>query len=176
MEHYIRTFKGHKFFPLDPNPEAIDIEDIAHALSLNCRWTGHVREHYSVGQHSIWVAYMVDSAHRLSALLHDASEAYLSDVARPVKHHPDFEFYRIAEKRLEEAIQAKYGLFAGMTEQIRTADNRMLATEKRDLVNGEAGTVTGVDLPPYDFKIVPKPPKEVENMFLKLFEIYGGKQ
>jgi len=86
----IRTFSGIMFDPLAPDRENINILDIAHALSLLCRANGHFQTFYSVGQHCINCA--LEAAARgcslrvqLACLLHDGSEAYLSDVTRPVK-------------------------------------------------------------------------------------------
>src|SRR5690242_720613 len=107
----IRTYTGRAFSPLDPNPDDIVIEDIAHALSLNCRFTGHVRWHYSVAQHSVLCSEIVPSEYALTALLHDASEAYLSDIARPIKQQPDFgDTYLRYEGALERAIAERFSL------------------------------------------------------------------
>ena len=74
MESYIETVSGRKFYFLNPNPEDIDIEDIAHALSMQCRFTGHTKWFYSVAEHAIWVSYLVPVHLALEGLLHDASE------------------------------------------------------------------------------------------------------
>ena len=87
---YITTFTGKHFNPIDPVIEEIDIKDIAHALSLICRANGHTSFFYSVAQHSI-ACYREAEARGLSnriqlgCLLHDGSEAYLSDLTRPIK-------------------------------------------------------------------------------------------
>lgn len=150
---------------LDPKPEDIDIQDVAHALSRVARFTGHTSgpRGYSVAQHSVLVALvaMLDAppaaavlAARLG-LLHDASEAYLADVARPLKHHPSMAPYRAAEARLELAVLARFGLPARMGhdpqphgceasgsgcvrcaawESVSRADAVMLATEAQALM------------------------------------------
>lgn len=87
---YILTYKKLEFYPLDPKIEDIDIEDIAHALSLLCRANGHFKHFYSVALHSINCAYEAlkrgySSRVALGCLLHDGSEAYLADITRPVK-------------------------------------------------------------------------------------------
>lgn len=89
---YILTYKKLEFYPLDPKIEDIDIEDIAHALSLLCRANGHFKHFYSVALHSINCAYEAlkrgySSRVALGCLLHDGSEAYLADITRPVKKH-----------------------------------------------------------------------------------------
>jgi len=80
---WIQTYTGKRFWPLDPRPEDVDILDIAHSLSLLCRFTGHTSSFYSVSQHSILVAQEVPKRLRLWALFHDAAEAYIGDIARP---------------------------------------------------------------------------------------------
>ena len=89
---YILTYKKKEFYPLNPNIEDIDIEDIAHALSLMCRANGHFKHFYSVGLHSLNCAYEAVARGYsknvvLGCLLHDGSEAYLADITRPVKKH-----------------------------------------------------------------------------------------
>jgi len=76
--HWVNTYTGKHFHYLDPQPEEIDIIDIAHSLSLTCRYGGHCKQFYSVGDHSIRVAEIVPDELKLRALLHDAAEAYLT--------------------------------------------------------------------------------------------------
>ena len=108
---YITTVTGKHFYPLRPKPEDVDVEDIAHALSLICRANGHFRHFYSVAQHSLACA--EEAAARghstevvLGCLLHDASEAYLCDVTRPVKRH--IPQYLQAEERLQAVIWERF--------------------------------------------------------------------
>ena len=103
--------RGKHFYPLNPNPQDIDIEDIAHALSLICRANGHFKYFYSVAQHCIACA--EEAVERgcsveviLGCLLHDASEAYLCDVTRPVKKH--ITQYLQAEEKLQEVIWKRF--------------------------------------------------------------------
>jgi hypothetical protein len=132
---WIQTFSGRQFWPLEPAPEDVHIVDIAHALSNICRYTGHTREFYSVADHSIRVSKIVPAEDALWGLLHDASEAYICDVARPVKHFPAFgELYRQIEDRLMAAICQKFGLPLEQPASIKTADNILLHTERRDLM------------------------------------------
>lgn len=113
---WIQTFTGRRFWPLDPRPEDVAIEDIAHALSLLCRYNGHVRRFYSVGEHSLLLCWYLeklypdDRALQLQALMHDAAEAYLADIPRPVK--PLLTGYYAAEARVEQVIQERFGLMA----------------------------------------------------------------
>ena len=87
---WLLTAEGKQFYPLDPRPEAVSLDDIARALSHLCRWTGHTRYHYSVAQHAVQVALAVEHIApdwALAALHHDDAEAYLGDIARPWKKH-----------------------------------------------------------------------------------------
>ena len=103
---FIQTFTGRMFWPIDPQPDEVDIEDIAHALSNVCRFCGHTREFYSVAQHSVLVSEIVPAAFALEGLLHDATEAYISDVARPVK--PYLTNYKEIEINLYRAIAKRF--------------------------------------------------------------------
>src|ERR1051326_5301684 len=107
----IMTFSGRWINPLNPRPEDIDIVDIAHALSNQCRFTGHTRFFYSVAQHSCLVSDECANPHKLGGLLHDASEAYLSDIARPIKAQPGFgEVYKTCENKLMIAVAKRFSL------------------------------------------------------------------
>ena len=76
------TYTGRQFWPLDPRPEDICIRDIAHHLSLCCRFNGACRVHYSVAQHSVMVANILPAPLRFWGLMHDATEAYVGDMVR----------------------------------------------------------------------------------------------
>jgi len=132
---YITTVTGKHFYPLNPNPLDIDIEDIAHALSLICRANGHFKYFYSVAQHSIACSdeaaecgYSLEVI--LGCLLHDASEAYLCDVTRPVKKH--IPQYLQAEEKLQEVIWKRFigrDLTATEQKQIFEIDDDILSME-----------------------------------------------
>jgi uncharacterized protein len=133
---YILTSQGLHFNPMAPEAKDIDILDIAHALSNLCRFTGHVRKFYSVAEHSVHVADVVykDTSQNpragLKALLHDASEAYLIDVPKPLKELPEFEFYRDTEALVQLTINNRFGLEnVGFSTEIKQADDAMLNLE-----------------------------------------------
>lgn len=111
MSEYILTYSKTKFYPMNPNKEDVRIEDIAHSLSLLCRANGHYSEFYSVGAHCLncydeAVARGLDKNVQLCCLLHDATEAYMSDVTRPVKQFlPE---YIEAEEKLANVIYEKF--------------------------------------------------------------------
>lgn len=132
---WMQTYKGIDFYPFDPKPEDIDIEDIAHALSLQCRYAGHSRFHYSVAQHSVYVSQIVPAKDALWGLMHDASEAYLVDLPRPIKNFCQLGAnYRVYEETIMKAIQKRFGLKGEMPLSVKNADEIILATEKRDIM------------------------------------------
>lgn len=128
---WVQVYSGKKFYPLAPKPEDVDINDIIHALSLKCRFTGHCNEFYSVAQHSILVADHLPNELKLLGLMHDAAEAYLPDVARPYKAAIGFEEI---ERPVWEAIATRYGLPKTLPPLVTEADDRALMTEARDLM------------------------------------------
>jgi hypothetical protein len=125
----IGTYSGGRFYPLDPRPEDVVPEDVAHALSLLCRFTGHVKTFYSVGEHCLNVSYLVPPADALAGLLHDAAEAYISDLSSPIKHSPEFRFYREAEDRILAAVYERFGLSPRIPSSVEEADHRIVHTE-----------------------------------------------
>lgn len=135
---WIQTYSGIAFDPLEPNTSHIDLTDIAHALSLVNRYTGHTRDPYSVARHSLTVAYLVKIRGgsinaQMMALLHDASEAYIADIASPVKQSHIFAGYREAEAKLQRAIFAHFNVNTGDAAAIQRtaeADASMLFAER----------------------------------------------
>jgi len=169
---WIQTYTGKQFFPLNPQLEDICIEDIAHSLSMLCRFTGHSQEFYSVGQHSIYVSKMCSKENELAGLLHDAEEAYTNDLARPIKRLKEFGFFRNAGENIQSVIRYKFSLPKEEPEEIKFVDLKMLATEARDLMSPlHADWKQPIE--PYNFRIEPVQPKEAEKMFLERFyELY----
>jgi hypothetical protein len=185
----IRTFTGRSFWPLDPRPEEVDIEDIAHALSLICRFTGHTYCFYSVADHSLRVSRLAEQmtmaepgapALRAKAarqmalwgLLHDASEAYLCDVPSPLKRAPGFGgLYRRHESTLMDAIKARFNLPPHEPAVVKHADRTLLNTEARDLMDVP---VTDLDQWQCGYEPLPEPifpldPQRAEAEFLRRF-------
>jgi uncharacterized protein len=172
MKGYIATYSGAIINPLHPNLNSIRIEDIAKSLSQQCRFTGHVSQFYSVATHSVLASILVPEKDALWALLHDASEAYLSDIARPVKHGLGFgEAYREVETNLMSAICQRFGLDEDMPETVHWADDMLLRTEARDLMPPEFFEIETdwADGPFLDFEIEAEPPLVAEGRFLQEF-------
>lgn len=167
---WINTYRGAKFWPCDPDPEEIDIHDVAHALSLQCRFTGHVKWFYSVAEHSVRVAEKCPPEDRLWGLLHDAAEAYLVDLARPVKHQPAMWAYRDAEYKLMSAVCTRFQLHPEQPASVTEADHRMLVTEASCLMNHHPDWLRDWPYQPYEEVIHPMNPFEAERRFLGLFE------
>lgn len=131
-QNYVRTFTGKSMHPFAPSLDEICIEDIAHGLANTCRFSGQVRHFYSVAQHSVAVASIVPARHRLSALLHDATEAYLGDLAKPIKLGlPD---YQQVEAGLWRVITQKFGISETLDPAIKLADNAALICERNALL------------------------------------------
>ena len=174
---YITTYTGKHFDPTKPDITRVDIQDIAHALSLICRGNGHVKTFFSVGQHCINAA--KEAALRgysdrviLACLLHDAGECYMSDVPRPFKQV--LPSYIEAEDRLLNLVYKKYlgsPLTAEEEKLVKSVDNDLLYYDLKELLN----EVCDVPAPPmhiplcYDFV----PFNQVENEYLSLYKKYA---
>lgn len=129
---WMLTRSGRRFDPIDPRPEMIDLLDIAHGLSQECRYAGQCRLFYSVAQHSVLVSEIVPHEIAFEALLHDATEAYIKDIPRPIKVLlPD---YRQLEAKVDAAIRLRFGLPVQPSPEVKHADLVLLATERRDLM------------------------------------------
>lgn len=130
--NFMQTYSGRKFWPLDPRAEDVCIQDIAHSLAMQCRYAGHCIRFYSVAEHSVLIArWLLDegcgSDVALCGLLHDATEAYLVDLPRPVKS--DMPRYKAAEARVWCAIADAFHIPEYVPAIVHEADNRILADE-----------------------------------------------
>jgi hypothetical protein len=166
---WIQTHSGRRFNPTNPIVEAIVIEDIAHALSNICRFTGHCSSFYSVAQHCVLVSYICNQEHAIYGLLHDGSEAYCQDIASPIKKTSEFSGYREVESRLQKAVYKRFGLLSEEPNDVKKADLLLLSTEVRDLMS-PVRLDWNLNIKPLPFKIIPLQPIEAEKLFLERFK------
>ena len=167
----IYVYSGGTIDPLDPDPADIKLADIAHSLALQCRWTGHVTKRYSVAEHCVKASQITED---LETLMHDGSEAYLCDFARPLKQAPGFgELYLKYELVLEQAIAERFGLNPPpMSPATKYADDQMLFREAKVLV-----PMLGKEMPepdPGTPQVECWGPEEAEEKFLERFYELGG--
>jgi 5'-deoxynucleotidase YfbR-like HD superfamily hydrolase len=173
---YIQTVSGRRFNPLEPDPDEIDIGDIARALSNQCRFGGHARTYYSVAQHSCLASDLVadrggDREAALWALLHDASEAYLVDLPHPLKHRSELgRLYAAVEDTLQEAICGRFGLPVDPPPFVKEVDRALLATERRDVASIAWHWPELDGFEPLDLEIEPWAPDRAMDEFLARFE------
>lgn len=169
---WIQTYTGGMFWPLDPRPEEVRLDDIVHALSHICRYGGHCRLFYSVAQHSVLVADIAsqvsnDPLVMIYALLHDAAEAYVGDMVRPLKRFmPD---YCAIENKVHSTILERFGLplpVSRMIDIINDADRHALVTEKRDLMYDEPApwNIRGIEQPG---RINPLLPVDAKSLYFR---------
>ena len=173
---FMQTATGRKFWPMAPSPDEVFIEDIAHSLSMQCRYAGHCLRFYSVAEHSVLIARHLAASHApevaLWGLLHDASEAYLIDVPRPVK--PYLTGYKMAEAAVMEVVCRRFGLAPfDMPPEVHEADERIIADELVNLVPMDwhdryAGKELGVRLRYWT-------PEKAREEFMATFEALTGR-
>jgi uncharacterized protein len=176
-DNWIQTYTGRKFHLFDPQPDEICIEDIAHALAMQCRFAGHTRFHFSIAQHCYILSLLgKDILQCFQLLMHDASEAYLVDVPRPLK--PDLTNYYEIEDRIMTVIAAKFGFDWPMTPEVKRMDTQMLFTERNQLlIRVEAADwMKGFDekdYPAFPITLPAIEPFRAEQLFLSRFtELY----
>lgn len=180
---WLETFTGGQFWPLDPRPEDVDITDIAHSLSMQCRFNGHTRVFYSVAEHSIIVskelkALGYNKLVQLYGLLHDASEAYTCDLPRPIKGQ--IKTYKAIEYWVQRAVWEAFKLPvpAGSTETaIHQMDNLLLGYEGRKLMrNTEDWAAKFGDFTPKSITTLGLTHILAKQYFLSLFaDLTGGR-
>jgi hypothetical protein len=171
---YLQTISGRWVNPFEPDPEQIDIGDIARALSNQCRFGGHCRAFYSVAQHSVHVSELVearggDVEDVFAALMHDAGEAYLGDMPHPIKHRsPLGAAFREAEAHLEGAIHERFGV-KSVVPDLKPADRALLATERRafSAETWHWPELEGIE--PLDLELRAWPPDEAEREFIRRY-------
>jgi len=134
---WIETFTGRQFHFNDPTPDQIDLMDIAHALSLLCRYNGHTKRFYSVAEHSVlisrWLRANGHEALALTGLMHDAAEAYIGDMPRPIK--VTLPAFKTMETAIDTAVATKFELFYPFPDIIKECDSRILVDERAQVMN-----------------------------------------
>lgn len=182
MSPFIETFTGERFQPLEPTLETIFVEDIAHALANQCRFSGHTRVFYSVAEHAVRVSWLLgewgeDEDTQFWGVNHDDSEAYLVDLPTPLKSHPTIgEGYRKAERVLMRLICRRFGMPEREPQVVRVADAVMLATEVRDLMPGRPEHWGSLMVKPHAMKIEPWSAKQAEEAFMSRFRQLDGQR
>ena len=169
----VQTHSGIMFNLLHPDASMINIDDIAHALSNLCRFNGHTTQFYSVAQHCVLVSHLVPSYLALAALMHDASEAYMGDCISPLKQMlPE---YKKIENGIMQTLFNHLSLDYPLHSEIKRADIRALATEKRDLMQtpNEPKYWSSLDsITPSDVLTLPMDPQQAKQAFLdRYFEL-----
>lgn len=168
---------GQLFYLLEPNPEALSLDAIAYALSNLCRYTGHCKPFYSVAQHCVHVSSLVPRKHALAGLFHDASEAFIGDLSRPLKDALDMIAPGVIEEvegRIHAVIAERFGFEYPFDPAIKEGDNIALATEKRDLMT--RGLVDWPNLPDADpAPIACRSPRRAWLMFKVQARLLGVK-
>ena len=164
---WIETFSGVQFYFLDPKEDQINIRDIAHSLAFTCRYTGQSNRFYSVAEHSIFVSYLASDP--LAGLLHDASEAYITDIASPIKPH--LSNYKELEDMLMGRIAAKFGFTYPLDPDIKDCDATQLKTEAKYLLKSRGNPWAHLYPTRRAHGIKPQcmAPEEAEQAFLERF-------
>ena len=167
MNNWIQTFTGKRFTPSAPQAELFDIRDIAHSLSMLCRYNGHCKTFYSVAEHSVRVSRVCAPDEQRWGLLHDLGEAYLGDMPRPIKTH--FPLFVEIEDALLRVAAGVFDLSWPMPAGVKVADDVLLYTEFRDLM---VKLKDPYPLPqaPLPGVIIPLSPSEAEAAFLERYE------
>lgn len=164
--NWMQTFSGRQFWPLDPRPEEVFIEDIAHGLSNCCRYAGQCERFYSVAEHSVLCSMVVPAEDALAALLHDAPEAYIHDITRPVKRY--LTGYAEIQDEVWACIAQRFGLAFDLPESVKVADNAVLLAEGAQIMKPHPAdwSVPGVAA---DVKVCGHLPEKAKAIFMHRF-------
>ena len=177
------THTGKKFYFSHIHPDMICLEDIAHALSRICRFNGHIKNFYSIGEHSLLTSRMVEDRLKVDALLHDAGEAYMSDMSRPLKmimNDTSGNMYKQIEMDILHCINKKFD-FPELSEddkmKIKLADNTALYIESHSsfdsamLVEWNYGKMLN-PIPKFKIPSRQRNMNEVKKKFIEKFNQY----
>lgn len=186
IDYRIMQCNGQFIDPFAMTPAEVDIKVIASALSKICRFTGHLKKFYSVAQHSVHVAERImhqvydndkytpkeAKAMVLAALVHDGSEAYIADIASPVKRHRSMEAYRAIEQQIQMAVDQRF-----LIRLLPVCTRKLIDTADRDLCGLEAIQLGGWDirnwpnmpLPSFHRELIALGPVKAEQMFMDFY-------
>lgn len=165
----IMLANGTYFDFLNPEGAVFGIDEIAFALSNLCRFNGHCSSFYSVAQHSVLVSNIVPVRDSFAGLMHDAAEAFVGDMCKPLKCL--IQDFGVIEKRVESVVFSRFGLPSQLPESVKLADRRALRTEQRDLMGAGDHVwqfTEGAD--PVPGRIVPLGPEDARQLFLRRFQ------
>lgn len=163
----ILTYSGSYFDFLDPDPQMVTIEDIAHGLSNVCRFSGQCPRFYSVAEHSYFTSLIVPQEYALQALMHDAPEALVGDVSKPLKELlPD---YQQIEEQVEAVVFRRFNIPLPLHPSVKQADIQMLAAEKIQLMHCSDPWHWTFDYEPADIKIMCWSPEQAKAAFLNRY-------
>jgi hypothetical protein len=163
----ILLHSGNSFDLLAPEASTFTIEDIAHGLSNVCRFAGQCTRFYSVAQHSMLVSRHVPPEHAYAGLMHDAAEALIGDVSKPLKGIlPD---YRALERRIEAAVFARFNVPNPLPAEVKRMDVVMLATEQHALMPDREGRSFAGGHAALDIEVPPMGPRKAKALFLRRY-------
>jgi hypothetical protein len=170
---WTQTSTGKKFYFVNTPLESIDVIDIAHSLSNICRWMGHCSEFYSVAQHSVLLSLIAPAPMKMFALFHDAHEAYLGDLARPLKRLTSLgeEYTRLADP-LQRTIEKRFNITPPENmDEFHLLDSRMCVTEAAHFMENDFSNEAGwmMQGAPFEISIYPWTPTNAKNAFLKRY-------
>lgn len=156
----IETFTGESFNVYMPSVEMVHLDDIAQSLSLICRYNGHIPSFYSVAEHSVRVSmwlyfHLYPLEDQLAGLMHDAAEAYVGDMVRPLKRHGELGFYhQELELGVSATIADKFDVLFPFPEGVHEADKALYYWEVENIRSG---------------KVKGKSPEAAKDMFISHF-------
>lgn len=166
----ILTADGDYFDFLYPDPAVITLNVIARGLANTCRFAGQCPRFYSVAEHSVLVSRIVPPEFAVQGLLHDAAEAFIGDMPKPLKVMlPDYQRF---EAIAESVIFSKWG-FSQLDPAVKHADKVMLKTEQHQLMNNRHEWKYTADVEPVDMEIIGFLPEGAYDLFLDRAEELG---
>jgi 5'-deoxynucleotidase YfbR-like HD superfamily hydrolase len=140
MATWIQTYSGKKFDIINPTTEMLDIKDIARSLSMRVRFSGHINKPYTVAQHSVFVSRVVEASDKATkddirwGLMHDAAEAYIMDIPRPIKKL--IPLVSQIEEKILQLVAKRFGLEFPFSDLVVRADDVALVSEAYELLDG----------------------------------------